>query len=140
MHGCHNIAQYTHRGRNKHRDAVSNGRLLPKGVDLRSVEGRGFLHLVESYTAELGGSLSEVERVMVKQCAAISMRCEVLQAKLVAGEDVDTDDIIRLTSESRRILSDLKAKTAKNKPAGPSLQDFLAQRATRASDPEAADS
>jgi hypothetical protein len=56
---------------------------LPKGVDLRSAEGRRFLRLVENYSAELGGSLSEVERVMVKQAAGISMRCEILQARMV---------------------------------------------------------
>ena len=51
-----------------------------------------------------------------------------MQTAIVAGSNVDTDAVIRLSGECRRILAGLKAKAAKNKPAGPSnLAELLAR-------------
>jgi hypothetical protein len=118
------------------RDKVSNRtRLLPKtAVDMRSVSGRRFRFLVQTFTQELGGGpLSEHDHALVRQAAAITMRCDEIQAAIVAGHaDVNADQVIRLSSECRRIMAALKSKATKNKPAAPSLAEYLAQRAARA--------
>ena len=49
------------------------------------------------------------ERATVRQVASLQVHVETLQARIVAGQDVDGDMLIRLTSEHRRLL--LRAAT-----------------------------
>jgi hypothetical protein len=100
------------------RDKVSNGtRLLAGRVDLRSTAARRYRHLVATYTAEIGGNPTELERGLIKQAAALTLKSEGLQAAIVAGQDdADPDAIIRLSSEIRRILTALTGKAAQSKP------------------------
>jgi hypothetical protein len=71
----------------------------------RSALGRRFTFLVQSYSAELGGALGEPERTLVKQLAALQIKIEQMQAAIIGGTDVDADQIIRLSSEHRRLLA-----------------------------------
>jgi len=114
------------------------GTLLPR-VDGRLLAARRYRTLVETFEAELGaGPLSAVDREMVRQAAAIALRAEELQTAIVAGHDVDTDDVVRLSSECRRILAGLKAKADKSKPTGPTFQEFVSSLAAEGTDaPEA---
>jgi hypothetical protein len=84
--------------------------------------------LLESYAAELGGDLSESELGLVRQAVALQLEAERLQADIVAGADIDRDVLIRVSSEARRALAALRGKAEKNKPTGPSLHEYLAQR------------
>jgi hypothetical protein len=121
------------RGSNRLCDKVSNGsRLLPVGVDMRSPAGRRFRYLVESYSAEIGGdgNLTEAEKAMVRQIAALQVFTERQQARVVSGEDVDADQLIRLNSEHRRLLGALHKKEATKRESSDAvaeLQDYLAQ-------------
>ncbi|OKO69395.1 hypothetical protein AC629_41260 [Bradyrhizobium sp. NAS80.1] len=88
------------------RDKISNGRILPKSVDLRSTAGRRFKHLVRTYEAELGGEPTELQRGLVRQVATIQIQIERTQADIVGGSRVvDSDEVIRLSSEHRRLLN-----------------------------------
>jgi hypothetical protein len=115
--------QQARRQVSKTSDKVSNGRLLPTTVDLRSVAGRRFRHLVAAYESEIGGELTEAERATVRQAAALQLRIEQLQARIVRGEDVSADEAIRLSSEHRRLLGLLRTKAAASKPAAPAALD-----------------
>jgi hypothetical protein len=95
---------------------------LPR-VDARTRASRRYLELVQTFEAELGYELTELDRVMVKQAASLSLQAEQVEASVVKGLTVDPDMSIRLTSEVRRILASLNSKAAKNTPAG---QDALA--------------
>jgi hypothetical protein len=97
------------------RDRVANGRLLPKSVDLRSAAGRRFRHLVGAYEAELGPERSESQRGLVRQIATLQIQIERIQADIVAGlRVVDSDEVIRLSSEHRRLLTALKGIVLQN--------------------------
>jgi hypothetical protein len=111
---------------------------LPR-IDLRTVSAMRYWALLDSYCAELGGRLSEPEKALVQQIAAMQLRIEQLQAAIVEGRDVDADQIIRLSSEHRRLLTSLRAKAAKsNKPDGATdLQSYLASRTAQPADDEA---
>jgi hypothetical protein len=99
---------------------------LPR-IDQRTVSAMRYRTLLDSYGAELGGVLTEPEKALVQQIASMQIRIEQLQASIVEGRDVDADQIIRLSSEHRRLLTSLRAQAAKNKPAaGPSLEDLFA--------------
>jgi hypothetical protein len=106
------------------RDKISNGsRLLPKSVDLRTTSGRRYRYLVSAYSNEIGGELTEAERATVRAAAGIQIRIEQLQARIVRGDDVSADEVIRLSSEHRRLLSLLRGKADTNKPAASAAID-----------------
>jgi hypothetical protein len=117
-----------HETRAQLRDKVTNGRPLPKSVDLRSSESRRHRHLIASLTDEIGGNPTELERALIKQAAALTLKSEALQAAIVRSEDVDPDALIRLSGEIRRVMSSLKVKASKRDAADPvaELQGYLA--------------
>ena len=107
------------------RDKLSNGTRLMPGVDLRTAAGRRYRYLIESYSDELGAALTEPEKALVRQIASLQVHIEQLQGAIVGGRDVDADQVIRLSSEHRRLLSQLRARAAKAKPSGPTLSQYL---------------
>jgi hypothetical protein len=124
------------------RDAISNGRLAARSVDLRSAPGRRFTFLVERYAAEIGGmsTLGEPEKALIKQICTMQLRIEQMQGLIIGGADVDADAVIRLSSEHRRLLATLKGKADKAKPApDDALQRYLAERYSQPDDDVADD-
>src|SRR5260370_37979152 len=83
------------------------GIALPR-VDQRTVSAMRYRALLDSYGAELGGRLTEPGKALVQQIAAMQLRIEQLQSQIVAGHDVDADQIIRLSTENPRLLSSLR--------------------------------
>jgi hypothetical protein len=65
---------------------VTNGSALLVGIDGRSSTARRFRDLVAAFEAEIGGNLTEVERGLVKQAAALTIRAERPQADIVNGK------------------------------------------------------
>ena len=47
---------------------------------------------------------------MVHSAAALLVRLEQTQEALVAGEDIDTDRMVRLSSKARRVLTILRRR------------------------------
>jgi hypothetical protein len=117
------------------RSKVSNGSRLLQNVDGRSSSARRFRDLVRAYEAEVAGNLTEVDRGLIRQAAALTFKAEALQSDLVNGLPVDGDQLIRLTGTAKRILSALREKASKRKPPAPTLQDHLARRAARTAEP-----
>jgi hypothetical protein len=119
------------------RSAVTNGSKLLVGIDGRSPTARRFRDLVQAYKAEIGGDLSQTEMAMIKTAASLAIQAELMQADIVNGKMVDSGDLIRLSSEARRILDAIGEKASKRKPAAPKLAEYLARRS--ADTPEAGD-
>ena len=118
------------------RSAVTNGSKLLVGIDMRSPTARRYRDLVQAYSAEIGGDLSQSEMAMVKQAAALAIQAELMQADIVNGKLVNSDDLIRLSSEVRRILDGLGEKAGKRKPAAaPNMHDHVARRAAMRANP-----
>jgi hypothetical protein len=107
---------------------TATGINLPR-CDARTRSSRRYRVLLDELSAEVGGQLSAIDRELVAQAAGLALRAEQIRESIVAGVSVDADEAIRLTSECRRILLRLKSKAAKNKPAGPTLADYMAQKA-----------
>jgi hypothetical protein len=116
------------------RSAVTTGSKLLVGIDGRSPTARRFRDLVQAYAAEVevGGVLTETQMAMVKTAASLAIQAELMQARIVNGEMVDSDDLIRLSSEARRILDAIGAKASKRKPSTLTLTEYLANRETPA--------
>jgi hypothetical protein len=101
---------------------------LPRGADGRTVSARRYRQLVESIQADLGGNLSTVDIALVRQGACLTLAAEQIQADVAAGRPIDADALVRVSSEARRILETLRSKATANKPTGPTLADYLAQK------------
>lgn len=117
------------------RSAVSNGSRLLQGVDGRSASARRFRDLVREFTAELGGDtiMTEPMRAMVRQASAVTVEAERMQATIIRGEPVDTEQLVRVTNTLSRIMNGLKAK-AKASKAGQrtDLSEYLRLKAEAA--------
>ena len=112
----------------QNRSKVTNGTILLTGVDGRSPMGRRFRDLVKGYQAEIGVELTSVEHDLIRQAATLVLRAEGMAADVINGKPVDTDQLIRLTSTAKRILTAIAAKAAKRKPPAPTLADHIAKR------------
>jgi hypothetical protein len=115
------------------RSAITNGKVLHSNaaqIDGRGHNARRFRDLVNAFSAGLG-DLTEVDKALIKNAATLALKMELLQADLVAGKDVDADQLIRLAGTSKRALASVAAKT-KPVAAGQNLQDYLtAKQAAR---------
>ena len=112
------------------RSVVSNGKQLHSNanpVDGRSHHARRFRDLVLAYESEIGGPLTESESGLVRQAAALALRCEQLQAAIVRGEVIDDDLLVRISGTAKRMLGAIAVKA---KPAtGGAFQEYLAKHA-----------
>jgi hypothetical protein len=72
--------------------------------------------------------LTESESGLVRQAAALALRCEQLQVAIVRGEVVDDDLLVRISGTSKRLLGAIAIKA---KPAtGETLAQYMARKAT----------
>jgi hypothetical protein len=60
-------------------------------VDGQSSSARRFRDIVDAFTTEVGGELTESKRGLLQQAAGLTMRCEQLQADIINGKPVDDD-------------------------------------------------
>jgi hypothetical protein len=94
------------------RSRVSNGSKMVAGVDGRSVEARRYRDLTMSLADDLGGAatLTEAQRALVRQAAAMIVQSENLQGEVLRGEVVDSEQLVRLANAATRILTRLGLK------------------------------
>ena len=112
------------------RSRITNGRDLLANVDGRTADARRYRDLAASLADDLGGAsgLTEAQRALVRQAAAMIVQSERLQSAVLRGELVDVEQLTRLANAATRILSRLGIKRERA-DAGPSLHDYLAATA-----------
>jgi hypothetical protein len=98
---------------------------------------RRFNDLVTKFTREGGREMLTGEREMVRQAAAIMLRAEQLQAGIVRGEVIDPDELIRLSSEARRVLRSIRAGGRALASPSPPWSPLRARITTAAAGPPA---
>lgn len=84
--------------------------------------------------SKLNLRVTYVDRSLIRQAAPLLLKSEQMQGAVVRGEPVDSDALIRMASTAKRVLAAIGAKSAKRKPASPTLQDVIAtsrRRVTR---------
>jgi hypothetical protein len=91
---------------------------MPRNADGRTLRARRFRDIANNLVDEIGGpaALTEADRILVRQAAGLSLRAEELQAALVAGETVSSDELVRLTGTARRLLETIRSKADQRKP------------------------
>jgi hypothetical protein len=53
-------------------------------------------------------ALSEGDKALIRQAASLTLQCETMQGAIARGEAIDTDALIRLSSEVRRALKGIR--------------------------------
>jgi hypothetical protein len=95
--------------------------------DGRTTVVRRLKSLIEAYSLGLG-DLTPVDQTLVRTAAVVALRLEMLEADLASGKPVDSDELIRLASTSRRALAAVSAKAIDRKPGTQTLQEYLAAK------------
>lgn len=106
------------------RSRVSNGTKLAAGIDGRSPEARRFRDIIHDYEAEFE-TTSSFDRSLIRDAAFLKIKMEAMQSKHLSGENVHSDEIVRLSNQLRRMLVSLRRKAQAGAPAAPSLHDHL---------------
>jgi hypothetical protein len=93
--------------------------LFVRGVDGRSATAPRYRDLCLSLAAEIVGQdkLSEPTKILVRQAAALTVQVEGLQSKIVAGEEVDLEQLTRLSNVLGRTLHRLGLRKPKPQPS-----------------------
>ena len=94
------------------RSRITNGKQLLAGIDGRTADARRYRDLAASLADDLGGAagLSEAQRALVRQAAAMIVQSERLQSSILRGELVDSEQLTRLANVVARILTRLGLK------------------------------
>jgi len=100
----------------------------PSRPDGRTAGGRRLKALIAAYAKDLG-ELSQVDQTLIRTAATLTLKLELVEADLASGKPVDSDELIRLASTSRRALAAVSAKAIDRKPATVTLAEHLARRA-----------
>jgi hypothetical protein len=110
------------------RAAITNRPLTLRNVDGRTMAARRYRDICLALSDDLGGQdkLSEPSKILVRQAAALSVQTETLQSKIIAGVDVDLEQLTRLSNVLGRTLQRLGLKKPAP-PRGPTLAELLAQ-------------
>jgi hypothetical protein len=115
------------------RSAISNDTLKLHGVDGRSRGGRRYRDLMRSYASELGGiaSVTESQRALCAQAAAMTVQIEALQGRIIAGEAIDPELMVRTSNVQLRALAALDLRRGPRGEGASELQSYLAELANR---------
>lgn len=108
------------------RSRVTNGSQLLANVDGRTADARRYRDLTMSLADDLGGAagLTEAQRALVRQAAAMIVQSERLQSAVLRGELVDCEQLTRLANAATCILARLGIKRREPVKLGPLAEHF----------------
>jgi hypothetical protein len=97
------------------------------GLDGRSATARRYRDLQISYADDCGGeaTLSEAQRTLIAQTATLQVQAERVQAAVLRGDVVDTEQLTRLANSVARNLVRLGIKRTV-RDTTPTLAEYLA--------------
>ena len=109
------------------RAAVSNHKDLLPGLDGRSASARRFRDLVHRFVSDMGGldRCSEIKLGLLRRLAAATVQAELLEARMVKGEQVDIEQFCTLASTTVRIATRLGLERVP-RDVTPSVKDYVA--------------
>jgi hypothetical protein len=107
---------------------VTNHKDLLPGVKGTSSSARRFRDLVNSYIADMGGldNCSEIKLGLLRRLAAVVVQSELLEARMVNGEEIDVSTLCTLASTTVRLSMRLGMERVP-RDVGPSLAEYLQQ-------------
>jgi hypothetical protein len=111
------------------RSKITNGTEMLRGIDARTAASRRFRDLCEGFAADFSTPPGAREQALIKQAAAVTVQAEAVQAAIVRGEEIDLEQLTRLTNVQTRTLRELGIRKRGSEPRMPTLREHLAKRA-----------
>jgi hypothetical protein len=91
------------------RSAISRGvRLFEKRLDMRTPRGRRFKDLIDIYSKAVGPSITEVQRMLIRDLAMLQCLSEQLQATFIEADTIAQEDLTQYSRLSTNIKTNLK--------------------------------
>jgi len=115
------------------RSCMTNGRVMPKGIDQRSVWVRRFKDIVALHTSDRGGveRMSQAEQSLVRCIATLTVELEQMEVRFAESETGasanDLERYQRASNTLRRHCQTLGLKR-RAKDVTPDLQSYLRNR------------
>jgi len=114
------------------RSRVTNGSELfatNEPIDGRSMASRRFRDILGQIVADLGGSdrLSEGQRQLARRVALMALECEKLEAKSIAGEEINLEQFGQLSDRIGRAMQRLGLKRVP-RDVTPDIKSYLSAR------------
>jgi hypothetical protein len=110
----------------KGRSRVTNHKDLLPQLDGRSSAARRFRDLVSAFITDMGGAdqCSDIKLGLLRRLAAVTVQAEVLEAKMINGEQVDIGTLCTLASTTVRLSQRLGIERVP-KLVEPTLTDLI---------------
>jgi hypothetical protein len=90
---------------------------LQKVADGRSTWARRHRQLAAGFAADLGPNLSKIDLALVDHAATICLEAEQLKARQLNDQEIDIEQLVRLTNSLTRIRIELRKRAnAKAEP------------------------
>jgi hypothetical protein len=95
--------------------------------DRRSTWAKRHKGLPDAYAGDLGTELSAADRSLVDHAATVALECERLKARQLNDEQIDIDNLVRLTNSLTRVRIELgkHAKRDKRDPVADSWEQAM---------------
>ena len=88
------------------------------------MEARRFRDLIRGYEAQFECT-NDIDKALIRDAAFLVIKTEALQTKHLSGGNVESDEIVRLSGQLRRVLTSLRRRSEAGAPIAPSLHDHL---------------
>lgn len=105
-------------------NAIPAARSRTRKVDGRSSAARRFKRLCAAFAADLGAAPTSAQTELIRQAATLVVRATQIQDGVLAGEDINDDDLVRITNSAVRALSALGLQR-KRAVRAPDLRSYL---------------
>jgi len=95
-------------------------------TDRRSRSYRRFKTLVAAIQSDIGAkTLTIAQTALVEQAATVLLRAEQVRQKILTGDSVDDDQLVRLSNAARRLLAAVMQLEHRRKKVPLSLAEYL---------------
>ena len=112
----------------KGRSRTTNHKDLLPGLDGRSSAARRFRDLVSAFIVDMGGAdqCSDIKLSLLRRLAAVTVQSELIEAKMINGQEVDVGTLCTLASTSVRLATRLNPSLERvPRDVGPTLADVI---------------
>ena len=101
-------SSYVGQAKPEARSRVSNGSAtFLDSVDGRSVLARRYRDILSSLIADMGGDPSEAQSLIARRSATLAVWCELAEAGMAKGENLDIAEFTAAANALRRLLADI---------------------------------
>jgi len=106
------------------RSRVSNGSAtFLERADGRSRLARRYRDILGQIISDIGGDPSEAQSIIAKRSATIAVWCELAEARMAKGENLNITEFTTATNALRRLLADLGLER-RSRDISPSLEVY----------------